>query len=56
VPFLGLAEFCLKHPDYPGHDALERAITDRIDYRNAHRDGRPPTETRFQAKGCPTTH
>jgi transposase len=36
--FWALAEFCMRNSDYPDHAALERAVMDHIEYRNAHRD------------------
>ncbi len=36
--FWALAEFVIRNSDHPDHPALERAIMDHIDYRNAHRD------------------
>lgn len=36
--FWALAEFCIRNSDYPDHPALEKALMDHIEYRNAHRD------------------
>lgn len=36
--FWALAEFVIRGSDHPDHPALEKAIMDHIDYRNAHRD------------------
>ncbi len=36
--FWALAEFCIRHSDYPDHVALEKAVMDHIAYRNIHRE------------------
>lgn len=35
--FFGIKEFCINNSDHPDHAALEKAIMDYIDYRNANR-------------------
>lgn len=51
-----MAEFCIRNCDYPDHAALEKALMDHIDYRNAHRDDARLLKLVPRAEGCLTTH